>query len=216
MTTDKHANLDAALVAFQREMPTVAKSKRANVGQYAYTYADLADVIGAAVPVLTKHGLAFAGSSRHVEGGRYEVVGILSHESGEHREGALPISGNTAQQLGSAITYMRRYLFGVMTGVVTDNDDDGSLASAQKQRRSSTQPPPDVHPPPEESGVLLNTSSQLAKAMYAGINQAGVAEDERLPFISNVIGRDITSTKEMLESEARAVLRVLDQRKEAS
>src|SRR5690606_41606077 len=47
-----HKNLAEALAAFQAEVPTVAKTKRANVGQYAYTYADLADVVEAATPHL--------------------------------------------------------------------------------------------------------------------------------------------------------------------
>lgn len=53
---------------------------------------------------------------------------------------------------------------------------------------------------------LLNTSSRLAKAMYASINEHGVPEDERLVWIGNVIGREIGSSKEMTEAEAREVL----------
>ncbi len=53
---------------------------------------------------------------------------------------------------------------------------------------------------------LLNTSSKLAKAMYAGIKDAGIAEANRIEFICEAIGRDVTSSKEITEDEARMVL----------
>jgi len=62
----------------------------------------------------------------------------------------------------------------------------------------------------EQVTVLLNTSSKLAKAMYAGINDLGIADDERIPFIVSVIDRTIESTKELTEDEAREVLRHID------
>jgi hypothetical protein len=58
----------------------------------------------------------------------------------------------------------------------------------------------------DEESPLLNTSSGLAKAMYAGINEAGIPESDRIPYIGAAIGRGITSTKEMTEAEARVVL----------
>jgi hypothetical protein len=62
----------------------------------------------------------------------------------------------------------------------------------------------DAMPAPESP--LLNTSSKLARAMYAGINEAGISEPNRINFICEVIGRDIASTKEMTDDEARRVL----------
>ena len=67
----------------------------------------------------------------------------------------------------------------------------------------------DLETPPEP--LLLATNSKLAKAMYAGINGLGVTGADRLPFIVSVIGREIGSTKEMTESEARAVLARVDE-----
>lgn len=55
----------------------------------------------------------------------------------------------------------------------------------------------------------LDTRSNLAKAMYAGINEAGIPEADRIEFINGTIGREVTSTKEMTENEARIVLDAL-------
>lgn len=139
----EHANLFAALAAFQTEVPKVAKTKTASVptksgGSYKYTYASLVDVTEAALPLLTKHGLSFITAPRQTERG-YELVGILAHTSGEKIEGSLPITGNAPQEIGSSITYGRRYLLGCMTGLVTDDDDDGSIAQEAHRRREQEQ-----------------------------------------------------------------------------
>lgn len=133
-----HPNLATALSAFQSEMPTVSKTKKADVstktgGKFSYTYAGLAGVTETAMPALTKHGLAFTALPESTDRG-YALRGVLMHQSGEQIEGCLPISGNTPQELGSALTYMRRYLFGCLTGVVTEDDDDGAAASRVKNR----------------------------------------------------------------------------------
>ena len=139
----EHPNIYAALAAFQAELPKVAKTKTANVptksgGSYSYTYADLVSVTEAALPLLTKNGLAFITTPRQTDRG-YELVGILTHTTGEKIEGALPITGNAAQEIGSSLTYGRRYLLGCMTGLVTDDDDDGSIATEAHRRREQEQ-----------------------------------------------------------------------------
>lgn len=120
-------NLAKALVAFQKEMPTVAKDKTANMGTYSYKYADLASLKHQVTPLLVKNGLAFNVSSRRTETG-YEAVGQLLHTSGEMMEAALPIFGRL-QEMGGALTYAHRYLFGMLTGVTTEDDDDGKRAA---------------------------------------------------------------------------------------
>lgn len=130
----EHASIVAALVAFQAEMPVVVKNHTAKVrsdsGGYEYKYADLADVTAAALPLLTRHGLAFVCAPRRTVEFGLELVGTLHHVSGGTLEGSLPLPGGTAQALGSSITYMRRYLLGTLTGIVTDDDDDGQAGSA--------------------------------------------------------------------------------------
>lgn len=64
----EHKTLGAALAAVQADMPSVHKGKTANVGQYRYTYADLADVSAAILPLLAANGLAFTCHPRRVEG----------------------------------------------------------------------------------------------------------------------------------------------------
>lgn len=127
MTGPKHPSLAAALVAFQAELPTVGKDKTANMGTYSYKYADLGTITHEVFPLLTKHGLAFVCGGHATENG-YELRATLIHESGEELSGSLPLYGRDPQQIGSAVTYARRYLLGSMTGVCTEDDDDGKRA----------------------------------------------------------------------------------------
>lgn len=139
----QHASIAAALAAFQGEMPTVAKTKTARVtmkggGSYSYTYADLADVTQAAMPVLARHGLAFVAVPQRTEQG-YRLLGQLLHTSGGAIEGELPLYVGSPQETGSALTYARRYLLGCLTGIVTDDDEDGAAAQQSVQRQQSEQ-----------------------------------------------------------------------------
>ena len=201
--------LATALAAFQAEMPTVAKAHTAQVrsekGSYSYTYAGLADVSEAAMPLLARHGLSFSCLP-----GNGVLTGILLHSSGQSLTASLPINGSTPQQVGSSLTYMRRYLLGCMTGVVTDDDDDGQQAQQATKRkpaqRQAAAPPP---PPREESGNAI-TTAQLGK-IGALMGELGIKERaEALGYVANAIGRTVESRNDLSKSEAHRVIESLE------
>lgn len=135
--TEKPQGLVSALAQIQSEMPIVHKGMTAKIekktgGSFSYSYTDLADIVKTVYPLLGKVGLAFITAPRFMEN-RYVLVGSLEHESGESRSADFPLPERaTPQELGSAITYGRRYLLGCLTGIVTgDQDDDGAAASAR-------------------------------------------------------------------------------------
>lgn len=68
---------------------------------------------------------------------------------------------------------------------------------------TSVEPPANASAP---ESPLLNTSSKLAKAMYAAIRDAGITKDETPGLYAQVTGRDVESSKELTDDEARAVL----------
>lgn len=230
-TVDSDPGLDLlaeALAKFQADMPTVSKSHTAKVrtndgGQYSYTYADLADVTEAAMPLLAKHGLSFVTLP-----GPTGLVGLLLHSSGQRLRAVLPITGATPQQVGSSLTYMRRYLLGCMTGIVTDDDDDGQAAqTAKPQPRKRSEPRPPVAPPiateehPAPDGSvdvpLPNTEPQrmgsahprMVTAMHTGLREvmpSNIERDDRLAIVAAMVRRSITTTKELTDREVSIVL----------
>lgn len=122
-----------ALIAFQTAMPVVGKAQTADTGTYKYSYASLADVMATATPLLQQHNLAFVVMPRATDKG-YEVVGRVIHTSGQYLEGALPLHGNKPQDIGSALSYARRYLAGCLLGIVTDDDPDGRMTQPAPAR----------------------------------------------------------------------------------
>lgn len=137
-----HENLATALAAFQAELPRLRKDETAKVkgesasGQpvnYTYGYADLAQVSEAVGTCLGQHGLAFTAWPTMTEKGFLLAYSLL-HEGGEERTGTWPLPDpmrTKPQQLGSAITYARRYAIMAVTGTFPDKeDDDGAAAVA--------------------------------------------------------------------------------------
>ena len=125
-------NRDMALL--QSEMPTVAKEGKIEVnGQVRSTYAKFEDIVAATKPLLSQYGFSITFKS-DIEGQVLTVTGTISHREGHSETTALPLpfddSGvkNRVQQLGSSISYGKRYVFGMLTNVVTGDDDDGVAA----------------------------------------------------------------------------------------
>ena len=96
-------------------------------------YADLATIIAATQPALSKHGLSVMQLPR-VDAHQARVKTILAHSSGQwvSTELMLPAAQGSkfdAQTVGSALTYARRYALQAILGVAADVDDDGNAAA---------------------------------------------------------------------------------------
>jgi hypothetical protein len=153
--TDRHnlgatSLLAAALAAVQAELPAVRKGETGEIAgttrdgrayKYNYRYADLASVAQAIMPLLGKNGLSFTAWTVMTDAGfilRYSLL----HESGEHLDGEWPLPKDaTPQQLGSHITYARRYSLCAVTGVAPDEDDDAAAAEAHARQRPADNTP---------------------------------------------------------------------------
>jgi hypothetical protein len=189
-----------ALATFQSECPTVPKNKKANAGTYSYAYADLADIAEVAYPLLAKQGLAFTCKPRD-----RQLVGKLIHVSGEFEEGELPIQGRTMQEIGSSITYGRRYLFGCLTGIVTDADDDGAAASAKPKARK---PQPQQQEAPH--GDKDRRTEQQSKLLAIQMKKAGLTDrEEALAYFGGLVGRTVESTTTLTKAEASKIIDTL-------
>lgn len=134
-------DLALCLSKAQSEFLPISKSKTAEVvmksgGKYTYSYADLADVIEATRPALTKHGLCLTHLMAQEPGRGYLLRTMLIHQSGQWIMSVYQLpGGKTPQELGSEITYARRYSVSSMLGVAAEDDDDGARASAPRDPR---------------------------------------------------------------------------------
>lgn len=142
------SDLYRALAGFQSEVPPIPKTKTGTVKgrnksgteySYEYRYADLADLLGIALPVLAKHGLCLFQTIEAHDG--IEVcLTHLAHVSGaeivsEHVVGPVDID---MQSRGGRLTYSRRYSAAAILGISPDDDLDaqGAEAPAKPEPRS--------------------------------------------------------------------------------
>ena len=131
------SELAKALAAFQAELPAIAKANTADMGTFKTKYADLADISRVVLPLLAKHGLSFSAKPTIDDQGRFVLAYVLRHAGGDCDAGIYPLPANVSpQQVGSAITYARRYALSSITGIAPDEDDDGK--AAQETRVDAT------------------------------------------------------------------------------
>jgi hypothetical protein len=145
----QHDSVTAALAAVQAKLPTIAKDKTAKVktktgSDYSYAYVDLATISAAVLPLLADNGLAWTTLPTLDDSGRFVLNYALRHVSGEALDGAYPLPSNgSPQEIGSAITYARRYTLCSVVGIAPDEDDDGAAATKAHGRPAPPDEPPD-------------------------------------------------------------------------
>lgn len=138
----RSGNIDkiaAALSAAQSELPTINKtsevdffSKKMNA-RVNYKYANLASVVEAVRPILAKHKLSV--TQMPVRTNRaIHVTTLLMHSSGQYLQSTLSMDmlSNDAKEVGTAITYARRYAIAAALNIVTDEDVDAPPGKDEK------------------------------------------------------------------------------------
>ena len=136
MMSDDTSKLFEALALAQGAMSN-AKKDSANP-YFNSSYSTLASVLDAIREPFAKNGLAILQPIGEIGvDGRITVTTILSHKSGQFCQSTIkmPIVGKnnrlTPQDVGSAITYARRYSLSALVGISqADDDDDGNKASS--------------------------------------------------------------------------------------
>lgn len=122
-TSDTVGALAKALSEAQGELQNAEKSKEG----YGYKYADLAQILDIARPVLSQHGLAVIQLPHNADGG-IAVTTRLMHESGEWIEDTIVMEVEVgklsrAQAAGTVITYERRYALSAVLGIAQEDPD---------------------------------------------------------------------------------------------
>jgi hypothetical protein len=133
-------------------------------------YASLGAIINAVRAPLAAHGISAVQTVSN-DGGSVGVTTTLLHSSGEWMAetiwSALPDRA-TVQQLGSSITYLRRYSLAAITGIVGEEDDDGNAGSSGD--RNDRPEPRKTFKPTEAKGAPVaapKASAPPAKAAPA-------------------------------------------------
>jgi len=136
-------------------------------------YASLGAVMDVVLPPLHKQGLLLTQAITHESG---VITIVTSVFDGDTRADLAfyPIAyeGMTAQQIGSAITYAKRYSLSSVFARVADADDDGNAAQMAKPKRAK-QSNPNKKPDVVIVDDRTNVNNRLWKAIQDYAKETG-------------------------------------------
>lgn len=233
------AKLAAALALAQGEIMAPIKRRKVdfldkNGRRVHYNYADLADVIDVIRTALSKNGLAVI-HRLELDSNGYGMITELVHASGELISTWYPLPNPQkfeikAQEMGSALTYARRYSLSSLLGIASEEDDDGEIADpttppapkpspvkpAAKSKPAAQATPPapkPTEPPTKQELAKLFAIAQVAtwttdqvriylETRFALLDTANLTRDEYDEFCETL--KTQTFPKAMLRGARKA------------
>ncbi len=191
------------------------KTEAGKVYDYSYTYATLGDTIAAIRVALSLNEIAVLQPATF-DHNQATVTTRLIHSSGQWiaSDISMPVAGDKAQAVGSAITYGRRYALQAMVGLAPD-DDDGAAAQANpppdesragtrrvippkgRQRKPSAPKPEPQGAPPEDDGREYRGRDALAAYREA----SGDAKTNARVLMAEALGKPWPKNPTELDNE---------------
>jgi hypothetical protein len=218
------ATISEVLLELQADPPVLVKDKKGQVGNQKTKYADLVQVNEQVLSRLNKLGVIYTCTPTLDDEGKFVLAYELEHvESKTAKTGRYPLKlADNPMQMGSAITYARRYVLLAITGIAAeDEDDDGHGAAghrtAQRQQRQQPAPTgqataqraqrPAATPPPLPGENASGITQPQQGLLHKLLNDIGKGErDAGLGYISGVLDRDIATTKDLTKADAKQVI----------
>lgn len=134
----KSSDLNELLTALAKAQAEMETAGLTNANPFFKSkYADLAEIVKSSRPALTRHGLSVIQYIEQNEQGSV-LVSMLGHASGQYITSQMPITPakTDVQSLGSYITYLRRYSYAALVGVVVSDEDDDGESSMERSAKS--------------------------------------------------------------------------------
>lgn len=161
-TSENIDQLATALAAAQGEFTNPERNRDVEVkmksgGTYTFAYATFDAIIEMVRPPLAKHGLMITQPCSLVEHCAI-VTTRLAHKSGQWIEDEISwgvLENDGPQQLGSILTYLKRYSLVGMLGIASEEDDDGNAASGNQAESKPRAKLPACPKCGESKGVIV-------------------------------------------------------------
>lgn len=191
-------NLSNKFMKVLNEVPNFVTDETAQAGKKTYKYLNLATILKTIKPVFEKHGLAFSqrvtfdntGETRQVIG---TVETIIFDDEEQMVACSYPffVTGDP-QQVGSAITYARRYSLYAVLGIFPDKDDDGAYA---KQRYDTA-----------DRTISAEQYAELVKAMDAH----NIPVEARGEFINGTLNRQVRGWRGLTQTDLSSLMNAIN------
>lgn len=185
-TSDEIDKISEAFAIAQGEFKPIEKNKENP--HFKSKFADLSSILLATREALSKNGLSIT-QSPTFQDNRINVISRLLHKSGQWVETNLSIKPiqDTAQAIGSAVTYGRRYGISALLGVCADDDDDGNEASKKTDHRNFTEKSRSISP--QIQNPLIISKNDRIKKMIHAFNLIQINQEELCKFIKKPIDK---------------------------
>ncbi len=178
-TSESIKEIMSAIQKVQQTAGTIAKNAKGQVGQRAYSYANLNDTWDTIKDLMQQNKLVVVQSPTTGESsmGQFFSTTIYHTESGEWIRELMQMELQRAdpQAIGAAITYYRRYMLTSMLGLIPDDDNDARdhrmATSVQKQRIVGAVK--QVYPDISKAEDVINTITNIV-----GKHPGNIREDE--------------------------------------
>lgn len=174
--SDSIQALAEALAKAQAEIVPPEKNRTVQVqtrtgGRYTFHYADLGAITEAARGPLGKNGLSIVHTTEQDEQG-YWLVTTLLHSSGQWIASRYPLPLQAeAKEIGSAITYGKRYLLSALLNISADDDNDAEpnqiAEVTTRHAQSSTQTSQGIPNTNQAQHEPRNTPNRMAPSKAA-------------------------------------------------
>lgn len=119
-------NIYSALALF-REIVSAVK-KDADNPFYKSKYADLPSILEVIKQPLKESGLAITHHCKNTDGSFSVITTLAHHSTAETIDSEFPVFGSKPQEIGSSMSYARRYNLLALLDIPTE-DDDGNTAN---------------------------------------------------------------------------------------
>ena len=174
-TSDQINEIATALAKAQAKIDTIRKNQTADAGSYQYEYADLAAVLEGCRSHLAAEGISVIQAPYTDDDGAIGIATRLIHSSGQWIQSSVGhnMTLKRWQDLGGALTYLRRYTYSAMIGVASEEDADGKDTGALKSRPKK-QSAPEPEPEPEPSWA--DKSQKIADAVKSAATSEAVSK----------------------------------------
>lgn len=191
-------NLSNKFMKVLNEVPNFVTDETAQAGKKTYKYLNLATVLKTIKPVFEKHGLAFSqrvtfdntGEARQVIG-TVETIIFDNEEQMVACSYPFFVTGDP-QQVGSAITYARRYSLYAVLGIFPDKDDDGAYAQQRYKTADRT--------------ISAEQYTELVKAM----DVHNIPSEVRGEFITGTLNRQVGGWRGLTQTDFRNLMNAIN------
>lgn len=171
-------SLHSKLLAFRSDAEAIKKD--ANNPFFKSKYADLPSILAEIKPLMKRHGLSITHGANFIGETLVLTTTLCDTETGEIADSIFPLFGQKPQDVGSSMTYARRYNIQALLDLATEDDDGNSANTAPaitKQKFEENDNPwlndKDISNIEEqlEAGEIISKSALKADWKISKVNQ---------------------------------------------